>query len=95
MRGVRRLPPSEDRRQPRGQHRAISNIGQQPRPDVRHDTDPVSGHLDTRASTSSVHLESAFLFIDSESSANSESLTGQALSIIYTPTKRAILKSQG
>jgi hypothetical protein len=34
---------------------------------MRHDADAVSGHLNSGASTSSVHLESAFPFADSGS----------------------------
>ena len=45
-----------------GQRGLVGQIGQQPRPGMRHDTGAISGHLDRRASTSSVHVEGAFLF---------------------------------
>jgi hypothetical protein len=75
--------------------RAIGQIRQQPRADMRHDTGTVGGDLDTWASTSSVHRKSAFLFGDPEPSASSESLTGKALSIIYMRGIDVILKSRG
>jgi hypothetical protein len=63
--------------------------------DVRHHTRAVSRHFDQRASTSSVHVEGAFLFADPEPSASSESRTGKAFSINYTPTHQLILQRQG
>jgi hypothetical protein len=62
---------------------------------MRHDTDAVGRHFDTRASTSSVHAEGAFLFGDPEPSTSSESPTGKALSIIYTPTPALDLEEPG
>jgi hypothetical protein len=60
---------------------------------VRHDTGTISRDIDPRAS--SVHVESAFLFADPEPSASSESRTGKALSIIYTPTPQVDLAEPG
>jgi hypothetical protein len=57
--------------------------------------DTISGDLDRRASTSSMHVESAFPFAGSEPSTSSESHTGQALSIIYTPDNRRDLEEPG
>jgi uncharacterized protein YbjT (DUF2867 family) len=57
--------------------------------------DTISGDLDRRASTSSMHVESAFPFAGSEPSTSSESRTGQALSIIYTPDNRRDLEEPG
>jgi len=62
---------------------------------MRHDTNTVSGHLNSRATTSSVHVESAFLFRDPEPSASSESPTGKALSLIYTPNNPRDLEESG
>jgi hypothetical protein len=62
---------------------------------VRHDARAVSEDFDLWASTSNVHAEGAFLFADPEPSTRSESRTGKALSIIYTPTLQLILQSQG
>jgi hypothetical protein len=87
VRGLRRRSRPEHRRQPRGQRHAVCQLGQQPCPDMRHDIGTVSGHLDRRASMSSVHVQGAFLFADPQPSPSSEFLTGKALSIIYTPTK--------
>jgi hypothetical protein len=95
VRGLRRAARRKHRRQLRGQRRAIRKIGQRPRPDMRPDTSPVRGHLDSRATTSSVHIESAFPCGDPGSSTSSESLTGQALSIIYTPYSRRDLEESG
>jgi uncharacterized protein YbjT (DUF2867 family) len=55
----------------------------------------ISGDLDRRASTSSRHVESGFPFAGSEPSTSSESHTGQALSIIYTPDNRRDLEEPG
>jgi hypothetical protein len=62
---------------------------------MRHDTGAVGRNLDQRATTSSVHVEGAFLSPDPEPSASSESPIGKAPSIIYTPAADVILKSQG
>jgi hypothetical protein len=42
-----------------------------------------------------VHVEGAFLSADSKPSASSESPTGQALSIIYTPSGAFDLEESG
>ena len=44
---------------------------------------------------SSMHVESAFPFAGSEPSTSSESHTGQALSILYTPDNRRDLEEPG
>jgi hypothetical protein len=62
---------------------------------MRHHTGTVSGHLNKRTSTSNVHVESAFLFADPEPSTSSRSLTGKALSIIYTLTPAPDLEVPG
>jgi hypothetical protein len=62
---------------------------------MRHDTDAVSRHLDRKTTTSSVHLESAFLIRVPEPSASSEFRTGKALSIIYMPTEPRDLEQSG
>jgi hypothetical protein len=82
-------------RSSRSQPPSTLKIGQQPRPDVRYNAGPVGGHLDGRASTSSVHVESAFLLEDQEPLASSESRTRKALSIIYTPTPALHLEEPG
>ncbi len=95
VRRLRRGPTGEHRRQLRGQRGPVRQISQQPRPRVRHDTITVSRHHNRRASTSSVHLESAFPFGINEPSASSESPTGKALSHIYTPTTPVDLEEPG
>jgi hypothetical protein len=62
---------------------------------MRHDTNAISGHFNGGTSTGSVHAEGAFLFGESTVSATTESLTGQALSIIYTLTPRVDLGESG
>jgi len=62
---------------------------------MRHDTNTIGRHLDSRTSTGNVHVEGAFLSADSKPSASSESPTGQALSIIYTPSGAFDLEESG
>lgn len=84
MHGLRRDPAGEHLPQPGGQRSPVSEIGQQPRARMRHDTLPVSGHIPCRASPGSVHAEGASRFGDQ---GRPQSLTEQALSFTYTPPK--------
>jgi hypothetical protein len=92
---LRRHPAGEHRRQLPGQRRGIGQIGQQARPGVRHHTDTISRDFNGRTNTGSVHAEGAFLFEDPEPLTRSESPTGQALSLTYTPTPSLDLGKSG
>jgi hypothetical protein len=87
-------------RRPRPRLRPVASAlrraaGQQPRPGMGHDTNPSAGHLDPRARTSSVHIESVFVHGDHGPTASPETHTGEALPSSTRPQADVILKSQG
>jgi hypothetical protein len=62
---------------------------------MRHHTITIRGRRDPRPTRCNLHQGSAFQFGVPEPSASSESLTGKALSVIYTPNQPRDLEEPG